>query len=88
MTTNNFTNFLALEAVLSQGDLYEQRMQNASNGQILYLGKNITPNALTSDPTWFIKAFTYDSNGFINRVQLPLNGPGFFYVWDNVATYF
>ena len=85
---NNFTNFLAIADVLNDEDLYEVRTINSSSGQVLYVGKNLTPNADTSLPTWYVKKLWYGSNGFLNRVQLPNNGIGFLYSWDNVATYF
>ena len=87
-TPNSWTNFLALTDVLDGNDLYEMRMINDSGGKVLYIGKNKTPNAATSDPTWYIKKISYDTNGFINYVQLPVNGPGFLYIWDDYSTYF
>ncbi len=88
MTVNSFSGLLALAQVLDNEDLYETRTTNNDTGQILYVGKNITPNASTAAPTWFIKKISYDGNGFLNRVQLPDNGAGFYYVWDNVSDYF
>lgn len=85
---NIFTNFLALTDVLSADDLYETRLDNNSTGSVLFIGKNITPFASTSANTWYIKKLSYDSNGFVDRVQLPNEGAGFLYNWDNRASYF
>jgi len=87
-TQNSFTNFLAVSEVLNDEDLYEVRTENDSSGKVLYVGKNITPNAATSASSWYIKKLGYDGNGFLNRVQLPDNGIGFLYTWDNRASYF
>lgn len=85
---NKFLNFNALSDVLNDEDLYELRTENDSAGRVLYVGKNLTPNASTTDESWYIKKLGYDSNGFLNRVQLPDNGIGFTYCWDCRATYF
>jgi len=87
-TNNAFTAFLALESVLGASGQLERRMENDSNGKILYIGSSITPNGDVTEPIWMITKFEYDGNGFINRCQLPDNGNGFIYVWDNRATYF
>jgi hypothetical protein len=83
-----FTNILALSTVLDPNDQFEIRMINNAGGQILYLGKALTPSADTSKPIWYVKKFSFDVNGFLNYVQLPNNGVGFFYIWDDVTTYF
>ncbi len=88
MTVNSFSGLLALAQVLDNEDLYETRTINNDTGQILYVGKNITPNASTASSTWYVKKISYDGNGFLNRVQLPDDGAGFYYTWDNVSDYF
>ena len=88
MNPNIFQNFLAVSAVISGEDLYEILCENDSCGKILYIGRNLTPNASQSDPTWYIKKLHYDSNGCLSRVQLPDSGIGFFYEWALRATYF
>lgn len=85
---NAFTNFLAVSEVLNDEDLYETRTENDSSGQVLYVGKSITPNADTSQRIWYIKKLGYDGNGFLNRIQLPDDGPNFTYAWDDRADYF
>lgn len=88
MTSLAFTPILSMEAVLSSNYLYEKRMINDAGGNILYVAFNQTPNAATSANTWFILKMLYDSNGFLNRVQLPDAGFGFNYIFDDIATYF
>lgn len=88
MVQNAFTNFLAVAEVLQDEDLYETRLENTAEGKILYVGKSIIPNASTSEKIWYIKKLYYDVNGFIDRVQLPDDGPSFTYSWDDRATYF
>ncbi|PWU06768.1 MAG: hypothetical protein C5B43_01260 [Verrucomicrobia bacterium] len=86
--TNFFSNQLALEAVLQDDDLYEMRLENDSQGRVVYTGQCTIPNGDTSELIWFIKKISYDSNGYIDRIQLPVNGIGFMYSWDQRATYF
>ncbi len=88
MALNAFTNFLSVAEVLQDDDLYETRLENTVDGQILYIGKAITPNADTAAKVWYIKKLSYDSNGFVNHIQLPVDGPSFTYSWDDRATYF
>jgi hypothetical protein len=85
--TNSFTGLLALAEVLSDEDLYDVRLENDVDGNVIYVGKNITPNASTAVNTWYVKKLTY-TGGFVTRVQLPDNGIGFKYSWDARATYF
>lgn len=85
---NIFSNILAIDAVLPNNYVFEKRMDNDTQGNPLYLGFNITPSALTSAETWFIVKLNYDVNGFIDYVQLPNNGVGWLYSWDNRASYF
>lgn len=86
--SNSFTGLLALSEVLQDEDLFEVRCENDVNGNVLYIGKNITPNAVTTDNTWYIKKLSYSAGGFVERVQLPTNGTGFKYAWDSRSTYF
>lgn len=86
--TNAFTNQLALEAVFQDDDLYETRLENDVTGKVIYIGQCIVPNGSTSERIWFIKKLGYDGNGFIDRIQLPDDGTGFLYIWDDRATYF
>ncbi len=88
MAQNAFTNFLAIADVLQDDDLYETRLENTVDGQILYIGKTISPDASTSAKIWYIKKFSYDINGFVDYIQLPVDGPSFTYSWDDRATYF
>lgn len=88
MTPNTYTHLLALGGVIDLEDQLETRIENNVSGQAIYVGKNLTPNALTSDPSWAIIKIIYDGSGFLIRTQLPDNGQGYLYVWDNRATYF
>jgi predicted carbohydrate-binding protein with CBM5 and CBM33 domain len=88
MTVLGFSGILALEAVLSSNYMYEKRLINDSNGNLLYVGFNQTANALTASNTWYILKMSYDGNGFLNRVQLPDLGIGFNYIFDDIASYF
>lgn len=83
-----FTNILALSSVIEPNDQFEIRMINNDSGQILYIGKALTPSADPASAIWFIKKLSYDVNGFLNYVQLPVNGAGFYYIWNDVTTYF
>lgn len=84
----NFAYLNTFIPVLQSQNLLETRMINSAEGQIQYVGFAVEPNASTADAVWYILKFSVDSNGFINRQQIPDNGQGFFYVWDDVASYF
>lgn len=86
--TNIFDQINNLASTLGTTDFYEQRLDNDSSGKPLYVGFSATPNENVDHTTWFIRKLGYDSNGFINRVQIPDNGSGFIYSWTNRATYF
>ena len=85
---NLWTNLLALSEVLDIDDLYETRIENDSSGKILYVGMSMQAQADVNALIWFIIKLSYDSNGFLNYKQLPINGAGFNYSWTNRATYF
>jgi hypothetical protein len=86
--TNIFSNFLALDVVLTQEDLFEVRIENNANGQAIYVGKTQIQDAGTNQPFWALTKLEYDINGFLERVRLPDGGQGFLYIWDNRASYF
>lgn len=88
MVQNVFTNFLAVSEVLSDEDLYETRLENDVNGNVLYVGKAVDPGTPTDEPKWYIKKLGYDINGFLDLIQLPNEGANFTYAWDLRATYF
>ena len=85
---NSWTDFLALEPMLGAMGLLEKRMENDSSGRILYVGYTMIANGDTSAKIWMIRKFSYDLNNFLNRDQLPKNGIGFIYAWDDRATSF
>lgn len=86
---NIFSELLAQESVFGSIPQLTKKMINSDTGQILYIGWNLTPGALTSDSTWAIAQCTYDGNGFLDGYNVPvLKGFGPFYVWDNVTSYF
>lgn len=88
MVQNSWTNFLALSEVMELDDLFEYRMENDSSGKILYVGMAQNAATPTDEPLWYIIKLNYDGNGFLSYKQLPVNGAGFIYVWDDRATYF
>lgn len=85
---NNWSDLLAFAAVMSTNQLYETRLENDIDGNILYVGTNQTPNASVDDSTWFITKLSYDGGGFLERVQLPDTGLGFIYAWADRASFF
>lgn len=87
-TPNMWSGLLALQPILDANSQLEKRMENNASGQVLYIGYTGTPNANQAAAIWFIVKISYDSNGFIDYYQLPLNGAGFFYAWNDRATYF
>lgn len=88
MTTSIYQGFLELLDALPEQDLYEIRLENNVNGQAVYIGKSIIPNAPTNATVWSILKCYYDGSDFLVRKQLPDNEQGFKYAWDLRATYF
>ena len=87
--TNPFSDILRVGGqTIGTDAFYEIRVENDALGNPLYVGYNPTPNAPTSDETWFIIKPQYDGNGFVNRVQQPDDGPTFTYSYDDRATLF
>jgi len=86
---NNYSGLLATESIWGSSPQLIKRMINNDSGQILYIGWNSDPNALTSDASWSVAQLTYDDNSFLNTYNLPIpRGWGPFYIWDDVASYF
>lgn len=73
------------------GDLFqflEKRIENDGSGNPLYVGFTRTQNQSTAAEEWYIIKMSYDGGGFVDRVQLPDDGPQFKYAWDDRATLF
>ena len=60
---------------------YDDTRYEYSDGRILYQGENVNMGAATSDPSWTVKKYTYDANGYIIRIQIQEN-----IAWDDRAT--
>ena len=88
MPANIYANINDLASTLSPPDFFEQRIENDVDGNPLYVAWSPIPGAATDEPIWFIKKIYYDGGGFTNRVQIPDNGGGYIYAWDDRATYF
>lgn len=87
-TPNTFTNALALSSIIQMTNMLETRLTNSVSGQVQFIGYTNVAAGSTAEAIWYVLALSYDVNGFLNHVQLPNNGPGFIYIFDNVATYF
>lgn len=85
---NAYTQFQALLTAIAMSDLLETRIVNNGSGQPIYIGKNLTPNADPAASTWSLLKITYDGSGYLTRVQLPDNGQGYLYVFNDYASYF
>lgn len=85
---NSWTDFLALSEVLDLDDLYETRMENDDDGNVIYVGYNMTANADTAVKSWYLLKCEYDGNGNMNRKRLPDDGGNFIYSWDDRAAQF
>jgi len=85
---NMWTNYLAFGSVLPVQSIYETRMENDSDGKVLYIGMALRPNCPTDVLEWNLVKCNYDGNGFIDRLQKPDDDMGFKYTWDDRDTYF
>lgn len=68
-------------------DLMEKRFINNSDNNPIYIGYAVIPNAGTNQKVWYVVKIEYDGEAVV-RYRLPVDGPGFFYVWDDVVSYF
>lgn len=80
---NDFNNFNSMLPYLEAMGMLEKRLENDASGRPLYVGYSIIPNAPTNEKVWMIRKFYYDGNDFLNRDQLPDDGPNFIYEWDD-----
>lgn len=62
-------------------------VENNGLGNPLYVGY-FKPGAATSDPSFRIKKYSYDGNGYVILVETALNNSNLIHVWDDRATYF
>ena len=75
--------------LLIRGDVdtfLEKRIEYSGDNPI-YVGYTRTPNAATSEESFFIIKMTYSGSN-PTRVQLPDDGAQFKYAWDDRATLF
>jgi hypothetical protein len=86
--TNIFDNIERLSQIGEFSPLFEKRMINDVDGKIQYLAITPYPNGATDEKIWNVWKMGYDGNGFINRFQLPDDGSGYKYTFDDIATYF
>lgn len=84
---NIFGNLEAFSGIFQPEDSLEGRFENDGNGNPIYIGYSVTPNAATDQPIWYIQKIEYDGESIV-RKRLPDDGEGIFYVWDLRATYF
>lgn len=85
--TNIFDSSEQLSDTIGSYNFFEQRIENDVDGNPIYVAWSPVVGANTAEAIWFIKKIYYTA-GFITRVQLPDNGNGFIYAWDDRATYF
>jgi len=66
---------------------WEVRIEYSGTNPI-YVAYNKTPNASTSDPTWYIFKNTFDGSDNLTRKQLPDSGAEFKYAYDDRVSLF
>lgn len=84
---NIFGNVEAFSGIFQPEDLLEGRFENDVNGNPIYVGYSIVPNANPALAIWYIQKIEYDGESIV-RKRLPDSGTGLIYVWNNRATYF
>lgn len=85
---NPFDNVMLQSSLQDYPSLYEKRMINDANGKIQYLAISPIPNAATDALVWAVWKMGYDGNGYLNRYQLPDDGVGYKYSFDEIEDYF
>lgn len=85
---NIFNPIFSAGSTIGNDDFFEQRIENDSEGNPLYVAWTPYENGSVSEKIWYLKKLYYDTNGFVEHIQLPDDGPGFIYAWDQRATYF
>ena len=76
-----------LSTYLDTEDMMEGRFENDGDGNPIYVGYSPIPNANPALPVWYIFKVTYVAEAAV-RKQLPDDGPGFIYVWNDRASLF
>lgn len=84
---NYFDDFERLSAVLDNEDLLESRFENDGNGNPIYIGYTLTPNASIDEPIWYIIKIVYDLQNIVWK-RIPEDGRKFAYIWSQRASYF
>lgn len=84
---NIFDDFERLSEILDNEDLLESRFENDVNGNPIYIGYTITPNAPVTSPVWYIIKVIYDGENIVWK-RIPDDGRKFAYIWNNRASYF
>lgn len=85
---NPFTKIEVFGDTIGTDDFFETRIENDGSGNPLYIGRSPIPNESTANNTFFIQKLSYDGGGAVSRIQIPDDGGGFIYAWDDRATYF
>lgn len=87
---NMFQEFLANAPVFGLEGQFKERWDINGDEVADYYGICLTPNGSLTEPIWMIWKFDYaGANSDVKqRRQLPDNGFGLKYVWNDRATYF
>jgi hypothetical protein len=76
-----------LSGVIQLDDLLEARFENDVDGNPIYIGYSMIPNADVDDPVWYILKIEYVSQAVV-RKRIPDDGRQLNYIWSQRATYF
>ena len=79
--------FEQLEYYFQVPTLTESRYENDGNGNPIYIGISLIPNADPDAPVWMVKKIYY-SGTYVIRTQLPDDGIKYTYSYTQRATYF
>lgn len=85
---NDFNKIQMFQNFMPTGSFNQIMLDNDEDGNPIYIGYSPSASAASDEAQWYIQKLTWDDNGALSRVQSPLNGPGFDYVYDDRATYF
>ncbi len=86
MSSPRIKDFSILENV-ANSELFLEKRMSYTGDNLEYVGYSRNPNESIDADTWYIIKMTYTGTN-VTRYQLPDNGPGFRYVWNDRATYF
>lgn len=88
---NTFIQFLALQGILTSGEMLRTTFDYDSNGNAIYIGISPKFDADDALAVWYIIKMTYvliSGKYYVQDMFTPNSGIKFGYIWNDRTTYF